>query len=59
MLIGFSTAFPLSIALMIGIRDIDAVLNSGLPSAETFYQITDSKAIVTFMMCWVIVVYYC
>ena len=59
MAIGFLTAFPMSLALMFGIRDIDAVLASALPSAEIFYQITGSKPIVTFMMCWVILVYFC
>ncbi|KAL8710665.1 MAG: hypothetical protein Q9225_007255 [Loekoesia sp. 1 TL-2023] len=58
MAIGFLTAFPLSLALMFGITDIDAVLNSSLPSMEVFYQITQSRGIATFMMCWVVVVYY-
>lgn len=58
MAIGFLTAFPMSLALMFGMRDIDAVLNSSLPSAEIFYQITQSRGIMTFMMCWVILVYY-
>ncbi|KAL8735112.1 MAG: hypothetical protein Q9166_000988 [cf. Caloplaca sp. 2 TL-2023] len=58
MAIGFLTAFPMSLALMFGMTDIDAVLNSSLPSAEIFYQITQSRGIVTFMMCWVILVYY-
>ena len=58
MLIGFLTAFPMSLALMFGMTDIDSVLNSKLPSAEIFYQITGSRAIVTFMMCWVILVYF-
>lgn len=58
MAIGFLTAFPMSLALMFGMTSIDAVLNSSLPSAEIFYQITQSRAIVTFMMCWVILVYY-
>ncbi|KAL8666977.1 MAG: hypothetical protein Q9168_007356, partial [Polycauliona sp. 1 TL-2023] len=52
MAIGFLTAFPMSLALMFGITDIDAVLNSDLASAEIFYQITGSKGIVTFMMGW-------
>lgn len=59
MAIGFATAFPLSLALMFGIRDIDAVLDSSLPSAEIFYQITGSIGLTTFLTCWVIVVYYC
>ncbi|KAL8801713.1 MAG: hypothetical protein Q9182_004252 [Xanthomendoza sp. 2 TL-2023] len=58
MAIGFLTAFPMSLALMFGMTDVDAVLKSSLPSAEIFYQITQSKGIVTFMMCWVIIVYY-
>lgn len=59
MAIGFATAFPLSLALMFGIRDIVTVLDSSLPSAEIFYQITGSAGLTTFLMCWVIVVYYC
>ncbi|KAI4105688.1 MAG: hypothetical protein L6R37_002587 [Teloschistes peruensis] len=58
MAIGFVTAFPLSLVLMFGITDIHAVLESGLPSMEVFYQITQSKGIATFMMCWVTLVYY-
>lgn len=58
MAIGFLTAFPLSLALMFGIIDIDAVLNSSLPSMEVFHQITQSRGIATFMTCWVVVVYY-
>lgn len=58
MAIGFLTAFPLSLVLMFGITDIHAVLESGLPSMEVFYQITQSKGIATFMMCWVTLVYY-
>ena len=58
MCIGFLTAFPMSLAMMFGLRDINAVLNSKLPSAEIFYQITGSKGIVTFMQCWVIAVYF-
>ena len=58
MLIGFVTAFPMSLALMFGLRDIDAVLKSNLPSAEAFYQITGSRAVATFMMCWVTLVYF-
>ena len=58
MLIGLLTAFPMSLALMFGLTDIDAVLKSNLPSAEIFYQITGSRAVVTFMMCWVTLVYF-
>ena len=58
MFIGFCTAFPIALAMMFSMTDIDAVLKSSLPSAEIFYQITGSKAITTFMMCWVILVYF-
>ena len=43
---------------MFGITDINAVLSSDLPSAEAFLQFTQSKIIVTFMMCWIILVYF-
>ena len=56
MIIGFITTFPLLTVMMMSMADIDAVLNSTLPYAELFRQITDSKAITTFMMCWVTVV---
>ena len=53
MFIGFCTVFPMFLALMFGVTDIDLVIRSSLPSAEIFYQITSSRAITTFMMCWV------
>lgn len=59
MLIGFLTAFPLSVAMMYGVTDIDAIVTSSLPSAEVFYQVTGRKPVVTFMMCWIILIYYC
>lgn len=59
MLIGFLTAFPLSVAMMYGVTDINAVVTSSLPSAEVFYQVTGRKPVVTFMMCWIILIYYC
>lgn len=58
MLIGFLTAFPLSLAMMCGITDMDAVLGSALPSAEVFYQISGSKSIMTFQMTWIILIYF-
>lgn len=56
--IGFVTAFPMFLALMFAVTDIDAILNSSLPSMQMFYQITQSRGIATFMMCWVVVLYY-
>ncbi|KAL8959294.1 MAG: hypothetical protein Q9193_003817, partial [Seirophora villosa] len=58
MAIGFSTAFPLFLALMFSVTDLDAVLNSSLPSMEVFYQITQSRSLATFMMTWVLLTYY-
>lgn len=56
--IGFVTAFPMFLALMFAVTDIDAILNSNLPSLQMFYQITQNRSVATFMMCWVIVLYY-
>ena len=56
MTIGFMTAFPLLLVMMLSMADINAVLNSTLPYAELFRQITDSKTITTLIMCWVTVV---
>ncbi|KAL8916430.1 MAG: hypothetical protein Q9208_008516 [Pyrenodesmia sp. 3 TL-2023] len=58
MAIGFSTAFPLFLALMFSVTDLDAVLNSSLPSMEVFYQVTQSRGLATFMMTWVLLTYY-
>ena len=58
MTIGLMTAFPLLLVMMLSLADIDAVLNSTLPYAELFRQITDSKTITTLIMCWVTVVLY-
>lgn len=56
MAIGFSAASPLFRALMFGVTDIDAVLDSSLPNMEMFYQITQSRGIAAFIMCWVILI---
>ena len=58
MTIGFMTAFPLLLVMMLSMADIDAVLNSTLPYAELFRQITDSKAITTLIMCWITIVLF-
>ena len=55
MMIGFVTAFPLFLLMMLSAADLDAVLKSRLPYAELFYQITGSKIITTFIACWVTV----
>ncbi|CAG8948961.1 hypothetical protein HYFRA_00002089 [Hymenoscyphus fraxineus] len=57
MFIGALTTFPLLTLMMYAMRDMQAVITSGLPSAELIYQITESKTVTTFMMCWVILVY--
>ncbi|MCJ1378825.1 hypothetical protein MMC17_001924 [Xylographa soralifera] len=56
--IGFFTTFPLFMVMMLSVKDIDAIANAQLPYAELFYQITDSKAITTFVMVWVTVVLF-
>lgn len=44
---------------MLGITDIDAVIDSPFPYAELLYQITGSKLVTTAIMCWVSMVLYC
>ena len=56
--IGFVTAFPLLTLMMLSMTDIDAVLNSPLPYAELFRQITDSRTITTLITCWVTTVLF-
>ena len=58
MLIGFTTAFPLLLVMMLSMTDMSAVLNSKLPYAELFYQITGSKILTTTIMCWVTLVLF-
>lgn len=58
MMIGFMTAFPLVTVMMLSMADIDAVLNSTLPYAELFHQITDSRAVTIFIMCWITTVLF-
>ena len=53
MTIGLLTAFPLLLVMMLSMADINAVLDSTLPYAELFRQITDSRTITTLIMCWV------
>ena len=38
MLIGMATSLPLLLALMFCVSDLDAVVNSQLPSMEVIYQ---------------------
>ena len=58
MIIGFITTFPLLFVMMLSMADIDAVLKSTLPYAELFRQITDNRAITTFIMCWITIVLF-
>ena len=58
MMIGFVTAFPLFLLMMLSMNDVDAVVSSKLPYAELFYQITGSKVVTTLIMCWVTVVLF-
>ena len=58
MAIGLMTAFPLLLVMMLSIADADAILDSPLPYAESFRQITGSKVIATLIICWVTVVLF-
>ena len=58
MTIGFLTTFPLLLAMMLSMADIDSVIHSTLPYGELFHQITGSRTITTLIMCWVIVVLF-
>ena len=53
MAIGFMSAFPLLLLMMLSMADMDAVVDSTLPYAELFYQITGSKTVTTLTICWV------
>lgn len=57
--IGFWTAFLLMLALMLGMTNIDAVIDSQFPYAELIYQITRSKLVTTALMCWISMILYC
>ena len=56
--IGLATSFPLLLVMILSMADVDAVVNSPLPYAELFLQITGSKAITTFILCWVTLVLF-
>ena len=58
MFIGLLTAFPLMLVMMLSLTDVDTVIHSTLPYAESFYQITGSRTITTFIMCWVSIVLF-
>ena len=58
MTIGLMTAFPLLLVLMLSMKDIDAVLDSTLPYAELFRQITNNRTITTLITCCVTIVLF-
>ena len=58
MAIGFFTAFPLLLVMMLSLADIDNVIHSTLPYAELFYQITDSRTTTILIMWWVTIVLF-
>ena len=58
MTIGFFTAFPLLLVLMLSMANVEAVMHSTLPYAELFHQITGSRIITTLIMCWVTIVLF-
>lgn len=53
------TAFPLLLVMMLSMSDIEAVLNSQLPYAELFYQITKNRTVTIIIMAWVTLVLFC
>ncbi|KAK6371625.1 hypothetical protein LTS17_008877 [Exophiala oligosperma] len=57
MLVGILTALPIMLALMFCMNDLDAVINSPLPSLEIVYQATGSKAATSFTIIWLAVIY--
>ncbi|KAG9232017.1 amino acid/polyamine transporter I [Amylocarpus encephaloides] len=56
-ILGALTTFPLFTVMMYGMTDMEAVIGSGLPSAQLIYQVTGSKNVTTFLICWIILVY--
>lgn len=57
--IGFLTAFPLLLTMMLRMKDIDAVINSQFPYAELLYQIIGNKLVTTALMFWISLILYC
>lgn len=56
--IGVATSFPLLVMMMLSMANMDAVVNSTLPYAELFQQITGSKTITTFIISWITLVLF-
>ncbi|RAK94419.1 amino acid permease [Aspergillus costaricaensis CBS 115574] len=56
-ILSLATCLPLSVALMFCMSDMEAVINSELPSLEVMYQATKSKGVTTFLSVWLLVVY--
>ncbi|KAL4939267.1 hypothetical protein BDV06DRAFT_225179 [Aspergillus oleicola] len=57
MLMGLLTTLPLFIALLLFVKDADAIVNAPLPSVELIYQATGSKNVTLFLEIWILVVY--
>ncbi|KAI9146855.1 choline transporter [Paramyrothecium foliicola] len=55
MFIGFLTSFPLFLALMYFMTDLDAVRTSPLPAMEIMYQVTGSRSVTIFLTSWLLV----
>ncbi|PYH87691.1 choline transporter, partial [Aspergillus ellipticus CBS 707.79] len=56
-LLSLATSLPLFVALMFCMSDMDAVINSALPSMELIYQATQSRGATTFLSAWLLIVY--
>ena len=56
--IGFFTAFPLLVVMMLSMTDVTRVIYATLPYGELFMQITGNKIVTTFLMSWVTLVLF-
>ncbi|PYH55476.1 uncharacterized protein BO96DRAFT_435336 [Aspergillus niger CBS 101883] len=56
-ILSLATCLPLSVALVFCMSDMEAVVNSELPSLELIYQATKSKGVTTFLSVWLLIVY--
>jgi hypothetical protein len=59
MAIGLATAFPIVMAFMFSMTDMDKVMNASWPAVELLYQVTRSKAVTVALTVLLIVIYAC
>ena len=56
--IGIATSLPLMLVMMLSMTDARAVIQSTLPYSELFQQITGSRPLTMFIMCWITLILY-